>query len=141
MSSHIPRQRTGGALLLAGLAIVFAAAVSAPTVPASPAGDPDRGRVVYDQYCISCHGDTGRGDGPAALGLSPRPASLISASTSAKSDKDLLQIIAAGKPRTAMQAWNGTLTPEEQRDVLAYIRSLVRFTPSLPTPIPGAPRR
>lgn len=120
------------ALPLAALSLLTA---QIPTT-AAPTGDPDRGHVVYDQYCAGCHGATGRGDGPAALALSPRPASLISAATSAKSDKELLQTIANGKPRTAMQAWTGTLTPEEQRDVLAYIRSLVRFVPSLPTPPP-----
>ncbi len=108
---------------------------------AAPSGDPDRGRVVYDQYCAACHGATGRGDGPASLTLSPRPASLISAGTSAKSDKELLLVIAEGKPRTAMRGWNGTLTIEEQRDVLAYVRTLVRFVPSLPSPLPARPIR
>jgi mono/diheme cytochrome c family protein len=30
----------------------------------------------YARYCASCHGATGRGDGPAAAALSPRPADL-----------------------------------------------------------------
>lgn len=127
-------------LTVAALALLPVACLSLVTTRwlslAAPTGDADRGHVVYDQYCAGCHGATGRGDGPAALALSPRPASLISAATSAKSDKELLQTIANGKPRTAMQAWTGTLTPEEQRDVLAYIRSLVRFVPALPTPPP-----
>ncbi|GKS60248.1 hypothetical protein YTPLAS18_37750 [Nitrospira sp.] len=121
------RTSTCGILLIGMLGVGMVASALA-----IPSGHPERGRVVYDQYCISCHGQTGRGDGTAALTLSPRPASLISASTSAKSDNELLRIIAEGKPHTAMRPWKGTLTEEEQRDVLAYIRSLVRFVPSLP---------
>jgi mono/diheme cytochrome c family protein len=31
--------------------------------------------ALYAQHCASCHGAEGRGDGPAATGLDPRPAS------------------------------------------------------------------
>jgi hypothetical protein len=34
------------------------------------------GALVYHQNCASCHGATGRGDGPAVRELSPRPANL-----------------------------------------------------------------
>lgn len=34
------------------------------------------GRALYDAYCLSCHGATGRGDGPAAAGLPHPPADL-----------------------------------------------------------------
>ena len=34
------------------------------------------GRALYDQYCLSCHGRDGTGDGPAAEGLTRRPADL-----------------------------------------------------------------
>ncbi len=127
------RNAVGSAVALGVLLLSLAYSMSHRS-DAAPIGEPNRGRVVYDQYCASCHGESGRGDGRDAIALSPRPASLISAATSAKSDKDLLRVIAEGKPHTAMRAWNGTLTSEEQRDVLAYIRTLVRFVPSLPSP-------
>jgi len=95
-----------------------------------------RGRIIYEQRCLDCHGSEGRGDGRKALSLSPRPGNLISAATSAKSDEDLLKIIANG--RTEMPAWKDELSDEQQRDVLAYIRSLVRFSRSL-SPLPPAP--
>ncbi|MDP2084551.1 MAG: c-type cytochrome [Gemmobacter sp.] len=34
------------------------------------------GRALYADYCAACHGDSGKGDGPAASGVSPRPADL-----------------------------------------------------------------
>jgi mono/diheme cytochrome c family protein len=32
-----------------------------------------RGEVLFKQNCTSCHGDAGRGDGPAAATLNPKP--------------------------------------------------------------------
>jgi mono/diheme cytochrome c family protein len=92
----------------------------------------ERGRSIYDERCAVCHGAQGKGDGPEAPFLSPRPGSLISAATSIKSDAELLAIIDNGKPRTAMLAWKDTLTEEQRHDVLAYIRTLIRFQKSLP---------
>lgn len=34
------------------------------------------GRALFDQYCVSCHGKDGTGNGPAAEGLAKRPADL-----------------------------------------------------------------
>ena len=34
------------------------------------------GRALYDAYCVSCHGVTGKGDGPGAAGLPHPPADL-----------------------------------------------------------------
>ncbi|MDE3018421.1 MAG: cytochrome c [Nitrospirota bacterium] len=104
---------------------------------APPVGIPEQGRPIFEARCASCHGPQGRGDGPQAPFLSPRPASLISAGTSVKTDAELLAVITNGKPRTSMPAWNGLLTEQERRDVLAYIRTLVRFHPHSPTPPPN----
>jgi mono/diheme cytochrome c family protein len=128
------RTRTAFAITVLGLLGIGLASVAAPSDQPGSA----RGRVIYEQRCLDCHGPEGRGDGSKALSLSPRPGNLVSAATSAKSDQDLLKIIANGRPRTAMPAWKDELSDEEQRDVLAYIRSLVRFSRSL-TPLPPAP--
>lgn len=34
------------------------------------------GRQSYERYCASCHGPSGRGDGPAGENLSPRPTNI-----------------------------------------------------------------
>ncbi|HXF92757.1 MAG TPA: cytochrome c [Nitrospiraceae bacterium] len=116
---------------------IVAAALAALAQP----GDLNRGKAIYEQRCVVCHGPEGRGDGVQAPFLSPRPASLISAATSVKTDQELLRIIANGKPRTAMPAWKDVLSEEEQRDVLRYIRSLIRFgQPTLTPPPPSGNR-
>lgn len=34
------------------------------------------GRALYAEFCVSCHGESGEGDGPAAAGLDRAPADL-----------------------------------------------------------------
>ena len=109
-----------------------------PVGASEPLGaDLGRGQEIYQKYCMECHGKRGRGDGPRAPLLAPRPGNLISAATSAKSDAELLGIITNGAPRTAMRGWKDELTQEDRLNVLAFVRSLVRFQkPSLTPPPP-----
>ena len=40
-------------------------------------GDPvDNGEIAFALYCVSCHGETGRGDGPVAEALAKPPTDL-----------------------------------------------------------------
>lgn len=57
---------TGAALGL--IAIVAACAMQGP--------QPEAGRAYYQDMCASCHGEDGRGDGPAAEGLKVKPSDL-----------------------------------------------------------------
>lgn len=52
-------------------AIGLAACVQAVSMP-----DAGEGAVIYDANCAQCHGATGKGDGPWAASMSPRPADL-----------------------------------------------------------------
>jgi mono/diheme cytochrome c family protein len=137
MRSRIYVSLPGSAAPAFLVALVGAAsAVVAADVGSDPASTAERGRAIYEQRCAICHGTQGKGDGPEAPFLSPRPASLLSAGTSVKSDGELLDIIANGKPRTAMPGWKDTLTEDQRQDVLAYIRSLIHFHKSLTPPPP-----
>ena len=55
------------------LMLWVAASASAPQQ--AEREDYNSGQYLYRVYCASCHGDTGRGDGPVA-DLGPRPADL-----------------------------------------------------------------
>ena len=133
---HVQPKRTRAAFVSTVLGLLGIALASVAASPGQTAWE--RGRVIYEQRCLDCHGPEGRGDGIKALSLSPRPGNLVSAATSARSDQDLLKIIANGRPRTGMPAWKDELSEEEQQNVLVYIRSLVRFSRSL-TPPPPTP--
>lgn len=128
---------TRAAPFLWGIVIAPAAWIVTTWVGAATESGPDRGRLIYELRCLECHGTEGRGDGVKAPFLSPRPGNLVSAATSAKSDRDLLKVIANGRTRTAMPAWKDQLSDEDQQAVLRYIRSLVRFTRPLTPPPPN----
>jgi len=88
------------------------------------AGDPVKGKAVYEQRCLACHGPQGKGDGPTGKVLVPPAADFTSAASKKKSDADLLKIIENGKPPTAMVAWKGLLSDEDIQNALAYVKAL-----------------
>ena len=60
---------------------VMAAAQTAETKPIVKKGSaavtkPSDGLEMFTSYCAPCHGRTGKGDGPAAKALNPKPADL-----------------------------------------------------------------
>ena len=81
------------------------------------------GAATYGQVCQTCHGETGRGDGPAAVGLLPPPADL-QVHVPLHGDADLFRFIRDGIPNTAMVPQGDNLTEEQIWNVVNYIRTL-----------------
>ncbi len=81
------------------------------------------GKTTYENFCLSCHGPAGKGDGPAAATLQPKPSDL-SVLQKEKQDDYLFSRIAQGKDGTAMTAWKYVLDEEQIWQVVAYIRAL-----------------
>lgn len=127
----------GTLVLINGLAI-SGVAVSNESRDIEAQPDGEQGQDLYRIHCLDCHGAEGRGDGPRAALLAPRPGNLVSAAISTKTDEELLEILAKGVPRTAMHGWSDQLSEEQRRNVLAYVRTLVHFQdlPSPPSPGP-----
>jgi mono/diheme cytochrome c family protein len=87
------------------------------------------GKKLYTTYCSSCHGETGKGDGTAAVSLPVKPADHTSgAAMNQLNDKFLLDIISKGGAAVGkssfMPPWGGALNEKQIRDVVAYIRTL-----------------
>ena len=61
---------------VSGSLLALAAVLSAATPAKSAAGDVAEGHRYFIQYCASCHGQDGLGDGPVAKSLSMTPANL-----------------------------------------------------------------
>src|SRR5215831_7780490 len=88
------------------------------------AGDSVAGRALYQQYCSTCHGAQGKGDGPAASALNPRPRDHTDGRyMNALSDAHLKQVISEGgaavQRSPLMPAWQGILTPQQIDEVIA----------------------
>jgi mono/diheme cytochrome c family protein len=81
------------------------------------------GQELFGANCVSCHGETGKGDGPEAASLAPKPSDFSDrAAMAAKSNQDLFDAIANGKGK--MPAWKNKLTETNRWLIVDYIRSL-----------------
>ncbi|HEY6110800.1 MAG TPA: cytochrome c/FTR1 family iron permease [Gemmatimonadales bacterium] len=84
-----------------------------------------RGAEVFREHCATCHGETGRGDGPGARGLTPPPANLADPQVmGAKSRLDLYRQLLLGVPGTAMPTFERTLSEDDRWAVAAYALTL-----------------
>lgn len=84
-----------------------------------------RGKDLYVQYCQTCHGGEGRGDGPSAASLPARPDDLSDiAPPPVFPDGVVAYRIANGVD--SMPAYGSVLTPAQIWDLVNFIRSLHR---------------
>ena len=80
------------------------------------------GQIVYERYCLTCHGVNGRGDGPGAEGLEPPPADL-SVHVPLHGDADIFGFIANGIEGTSMVGLADNLTDDEIWHAINFIRA------------------
>ena len=88
-----------------------------------------RGKRLFDQYCVICHGQLGEGDGFNAYNLDPKPHSFTdSAYIAAFSDASLSQLIAFGgrgvNKSVLMPAYGSTLKRDQISHLVSYLRVL-----------------
>ena len=111
-------------------------------------GKNDVGESVYNERCAPCHGRAGKGDGPNAFFLTPRPRDFTTGSFKIRStesgsiptDEDLTRAITQGLPATAMPAWGKFLRGDTLQAIVAYVKSFSpRFLSEKPkrVPMPG----
>jgi cytochrome c oxidase cbb3-type subunit I/II len=78
------------------------------------------GKAAFAHNCAGCHGSAGKGDGPAAESLLPRPRDLTNARFS---DRALSEYLWLGVPGSSMPNWSD-LPAVEIRGLIAFVRSL-----------------
>jgi mono/diheme cytochrome c family protein len=90
------------------------------------------GKQVFNNYCASCHGEAGDGNGPAARFLFPKPRNfrdgkfrLVSTTNRIPSDDDLMHAINRGMPGSAMFPFEH-LSEGDRTALVAYVRQLTR---------------
>ena len=109
--------------LLAFAALGGGAAVQERNPIAPTAESIAAGKNLYADNCLSCHGETGAGDGPAAAALNPPPADLIT-HVPLHPDRVLFGFIHDGIPDTGMAGAGSTLSDDEIWHVVNYIQTL-----------------
>jgi len=86
-----------------------------------------RGKVIYKEYCMQCHGASGKGDGPAAANLEPKPAIHANIAFEQVPTEYLYNMInyggaAMGKSAN-MPYWRLTISQQGVADVMAYLKA------------------
>ena len=78
---------------------------------------------VYQKQCAACHGQGGKGDGPAAAMLNPEPTDLTDAEVMNRiTDEQLREVVSEGKG--SMPGFGAILKPAELDALLVFVRGL-----------------
>lgn len=83
------------------------------------------GKKIYIQYCVTCHGNKGKGDGIAAPGLPKRPADHTSDFVQKQTDGSIFWIVTEGN--IPMPSYKTILTATQRWQVVNYIRTLAKL--------------
>jgi mono/diheme cytochrome c family protein len=117
------------------LLFVFTTVLALAAPAAFAAGDAAAGKKNYDMLCFTCHGSTGKGDGPAGAALTPAPRDFSVGDFKFDADKngtpgedaDLSLVIKNGAAayggNPSMAPW-GHLSDQDVANLVAYVRSL-----------------
>lgn len=81
-----------------------------------------KGKKIYTQLCVICHGAKGKGNGMAAMALNPKPASFNTKAFSNQTDGAIFWKISEGK--APMAAYKDLISEEERWQLINYIRTL-----------------
>jgi copper transport protein len=132
-------------LVAASMIVAYTIAPNIPTPPVpfaarfaqNPTPDtPDtvaKGKALYQANCAVCHGIVGKGDGPAAFTLVPRPVNL-QLHVPQHAAGEIYYWISSGIPGTAMPAWQDVdpatgkprLSDDERWSIIRYLQALSR---------------
>ena len=121
------RRSTALVLLVAAAAVGLSGSASA--------GDAAAGKALFEANCASCHGTSGKGDGPVGAALNPPPRDFTAAAFKFDAngngtpgeDGDLLLVVQKGAMAfggSALMAPWPTLSEAQIGDVIAHIRTL-----------------
>jgi mono/diheme cytochrome c family protein len=132
-------------LVAVSMIVAYTIAPNIPTPPVpftarfaqNPTPDtPDtvaKGKALYQASCAVCHGIVGKGDGPAAFTLVPRPVNL-QLHVPQHAPGEIYYWISSGIPGTAMPAWQDVdpatgkprLSDDERWSIIRYLQALSR---------------
>ena len=92
-------------------------------VPAS-ADSLAHGRAVFTAQCVMCHGPNGRGDGPQAKDLTPKPRDLSDPNVQSQTDGSIFWKLTEG--RKPMPSFEKLIDESDRWNVINYVRTFKR---------------
>lgn len=120
----------GGGVLVFGVDTHVDAENARAGNPVTPTRESvERGRMLYMQNCAVCHGDEGRGDGPAAADLNPAPTDFRQHIPN-HPDTQFFTFIADGYPQTEMPKFREAFSEDDIWNLVNFLRSEFTEAPS-----------
>lgn len=94
------------------------------SMPSGVKGDSARGAVLFATDCVSCHGVEGKGDGPRAYFIFPKPRNFTSPESRRALNRPAISTaVQHGVRGREMPAWRHVLSEQEIADVTEYVFS------------------
>ena len=92
-------------------------------------GDSKAGKEKYLKLCAGCHGNSGKGDGPGAARLNPKPRDHTNGKyMNTLTDQYLFDVIKQGGKAVGlselMPGWGRALSDKDIQDLVVYVRTL-----------------
>jgi mono/diheme cytochrome c family protein len=131
-----------GLAFVAGVAVAAEKDVKVPRVPAAELAaakamknplkpTPDvlaKGKAIFEGKgtCFTCHGNSGKGDGPAGAALDPSPRNFTNPEfNKIRTPGEMFWVVKNGSAGTGMIAYNpAMINDEEAWEAITYARSL-----------------
>lgn len=105
--------------------------------PVNPEKAKERGAVVYQNFCMPCHGGTMRGDGQVAMHGFPAPPNLLGDKSLKLTEGHMFHILTFGQNK--MPSYATQLSVEDRWNVIAHVKSLQNAA-APPAAAAGAPK-
>ena len=96
-------------------------AVNRPNPVAGNANATALGEKLYVGNCLTCHGPSGKGDGPGGAALEKKPADLSARIKAGATDGELFWKITEG--RSPMISCRGSLSETQSWEIVNYIKT------------------
>jgi mono/diheme cytochrome c family protein len=101
--------------------------LTSPFAPGDTAAQ-DRGRIVYQRFCVMCHGAGGGGDGIVAARGFPPPPSLLADNARQMKDGRMFHISTYGQGN--MPPYAGQVASADRWAAVMYVRALQSAAPA-----------
>jgi mono/diheme cytochrome c family protein len=139
MTTNRSRELTWQVIITAGLLFVGASLSYSGDAPADEWKAPARaakkpnpvpadaasvaaGKKIFAGNCLACHGATGKGDGPAAKALTPKPRDLSDSAIQSQTDGSMFWKLTEGKK--PMPSFEKLISENDRWNVINYVRTL-----------------